>query len=51
MSSRRRIFTPPRPRRRCANCQATEMSCASMARDTGRNCCPNCDHDTNEEND
>lgn len=51
MSSRRRIFTPPRPRRRCANCPATEMTCTSTGRDTGRNCCPNCNHDTNEEND
>ena len=42
-------YTPGRARRRCAHCAATEMTCQTLGRDTGRPCCPDCHHDTEED--
>ena len=47
--SHRKIYTPGRARRRCRHCAATEITCKTMGHDTGRPCCPDCDHDSEED--
>lgn len=42
-------YTPGRARRRCEHCAATEISCKALTGDTGRPCCPDCHHDTEED--